>query len=299
MKKFLLGLIILCWAIYALAFAASSGEKKEGLKVFISADIEGIAGVVTSAQTSPSGTEYSKAREWMTNEVVAAIEGAKAAGATEFLVADSHGSMENLLPDKFGPATRLIRGWCRPLGMMQGIDSSFNAAIFIGYHAQAGSRDAVLDHTITGNVYNLKVNGITLPEAGYNALIAGSFGVPVVMISGDKAVVEQAQKLLGEVEAAVVKEGIAEATNTLSPSTACQLIREKAENALKKLKGFKPYKLQPPYKLEVDFRSEALAEISTWIPGVKRESNRAISYTTSDLLEMTRLLRVITRFISI
>ena len=297
MRKVLIGLIILCLLIYGLVFAASLREEKKGLKVFISADIEGVAGVVTSLQSSSSGAEYAKAREWMTNEVLAAIEGARAAGATEFLVADSHGNMQNLLPDKFGSDTRLIRGWCRPYAMMQGIDSSFDAIIFIGYHARAGTKDAVLDHTMTGNIYNLRVNGITLPEAGFNALIAGHYEVPVVMISGDRAAVEQTRALLGNVEAAVVMEGIAEAANILSPQAACQLIKEKAEKALQRLQDFKPYKLKPPYKMEIDCRSESMAEVASWIPGIRREADRTISYTTDDLLEMARLLRVIVRFI--
>lgn len=297
MKNIFIAVLILSFLINALAFAASLEDGKEGLKIFISADIEGVAGVATSLQSSCSGSEYAKAREWMTNEVMAAIEGARAAGATEFLVADSHGNMQNLLPDKFDPDTRLVRGWCRPYAMMQGFDSSFDAVIFIGYHAQAGTKDAVLDHTMTGNIYNLRVNGITLPEAGFNAIIAGYYDVPVIMISGDKAAVEQSLKLFGGIETAITKEGIAEATNTLTPQAACQLIRTKTEEALKRLEDFKPYKLKPPYKMEIDCRSESMAEVASWIPGVNREADRTISYTTNDVLEMARLLRVIVRFI--
>jgi D-amino peptidase len=297
MKRVLSGLAVIFCLIYAMAFAASSDEEKKGLKIFISADIEGVAGVVTYLQSSSDGSEYEKAREWMTNEVLAAIEGARAAGATEFLVADSHGSMQNLLPDKFGADTRLMRGWCRPYGMMQGLDESFDAVIFIGYHAQAGSQNAVLDHTMTGSIYNLRVNGITLPEAGFNAIIAGYYNVPVVMISGDKAVINQSLNLFGDIETAEVMKGIAEATDTLAPQAACELIKTKTEKALKRLHDFKPYKLKPPYKMEIDFSSEALAEVTSWIPGVKREANRTISFTTDDVLEMARLLRVIVRFI--
>jgi D-amino peptidase len=299
MKRTIILLSAIFCLVYAMAFAASIDEKKQGLKIFISADIEGVAGVVTYLQSSSQGSEYEKAREWMTNEVLAAIEGARAVGATEFLVADSHGSMQNLLPDKFGTDTRLVRGWCRPYAMMQGLDESFDAVIFIGYHAQAGSKDAVLDHTMTGNIYNLRVNGITIPEAGFNAIIAGYYDVPVVMISGDKAVINQSLNLFGDIETAMVMEGIAEATNTLSPQASCELIKKKAEIALKRLKDFKPYKLEAPYKMEIDFRSEYLAEVASWIPGVKREANRTISYTTDDVLEMARLLRVIVRFIHI
>jgi len=278
---------------------SSLQEKKTGLKVFISADIEGVAGVASSTQASSTGEEYSKARQWMTDEVLAAIRGAKAAGATEFVVADSHGSMQNLMPEKFGLETKLVRYWARPLGMMQGIDTSFDASIFIGYHAQAGTENAPLAHTITGTIYNLRINGVTMPEAGLNALIAGYYGVSVVLISGDEAAARQAKNLLGDIETAVVKEGVSEAVITLSPQAACKLIEEKAENALRRLKDFRPFIMQPPYKFEVDFTHEAVAEIATWIPGIKREASRTISYTNDDLIKTVPLLRIITRFINL
>lgn len=300
-------ILFLAWskpALYAqdkfnmLGFSSPQKEARKGLKVFISADIEGIAGVISSSQTAPTGEEYAKVKDWMSNEVLAAIEGAKAAGAVEFLVADSHGSMQNLLPEKFGLDTKLVRGWARPLGMMQGIDNSFDAVMFIGYHAQAGTRDAVLAHTITGTIYNLRVNGITQLEASLNALVAGYYGVPVIMISGDQAVAEEAIKLLGRIEVAVVKKGVAGSVITLSPQAACQLIREKAENAVMHLEDFKPFKIQPPYKFEIDFVSAAIAEVVSWIPEIRREGNRTVSYTDGDLLKIMPLLRIITRFIN-
>ncbi len=184
MLKNILGLLLLLGLVNLPSLSGALPETKTGLKIFISADIEGVAGVVNAAQTSSSGEEYQKAREWMTDEVLAAIEGARAAGAVEFLVADAHGSMLNLLPDKFGSDTKLIRGWARPLGMMQGIDGSFDAVFFIGYHAQAGTQDATIAHTITGSIYNFRINGVTVPEAGINGLIAGNFGVPVALDFG-------------------------------------------------------------------------------------------------------------------
>ena len=288
---------LLC--LVGLAGDSAPRPEKKGLKVFISADIEGVAGVVNSAQTSSAGEEYQKVREWMTDEVLAAIEGARAAGATEFIVADSHGSMLNLIPDKFGTDTKLIRGWARPLGMMQGIDSTFDAVFFIGYHAQAGTENAIIAHTITGGIYNLKINGVTVPEAGLNALIAGHFGVPVALISGDKAAAEQATNLIGGIETAVVKEGISEAVLTLPPPSACLLIRGKAEKALQRLGECRPFKMPPPYRFEIELVHESTAEIASWIPGIKRETPRSISYTDSDLLKIIPLLRIITRFISL
>jgi len=155
--------------------------------------------------------------------------------------------------------------------MMQGIDSSFDAVI----------------------------NGLIQLEASLNALIAGYYNVPVVLISGDQAAAEQAAQILGGIEVAIVKKGIGEAVITLSPAEACRLIREKAETALRQIEGIKPYIIRPPFRLEIDFVSAGTAEIASWIPGVQRESSRSISYTDNDLLKIIRLLRIITRFISL
>jgi D-amino peptidase len=169
-------------AVMALAIAVpASGQ----LKVYISADLEGVAGVVSPEQLGPTGFEYGAAREWMTAEVLAAIQGARDAGATEILVSDSHGNGQNLLIDRLPPDVRVIRSWLRPLMMMEGIDSTFDAAIFIGYHSATTNPAGVRAHTISsGGLAGVYLNGTAVPEAGINAAIAGHFGVPVVMISG-------------------------------------------------------------------------------------------------------------------
>jgi len=176
------------------------------VKVYISADMEGVGGVVSGDQLSPSSFEYERFRGFMTNEVLAAIEGARAAGATEFLVSDSHGNGENLLIEKFPKDVQIVRSWPRPLAMMQGIDDTYSAVLFVGYHTSTNNTQGVRAHTMSSaTLADVRLNDKSVPEAGLNAAIAGHFGVPVAMISGDESIVKEAQALLGPIEGAVVK----------------------------------------------------------------------------------------------
>jgi D-amino peptidase len=182
---------LIVWVTVVLVgFTMGGAGAAAGLKVYISADLEGVAGAVTPEQLGPEGFEYSRFREHMTAEVLAAIEGARAAGATEILVSDSHGNGQNLLLDRFPEEVTIIRSWPRPLMMMAGIDSSFDAAIFIGYHAATTTPAGVRAHTLSSaRLAAVELNGKPMSEAGLNAAIAGHFGVPVVMISGDDVTV--------------------------------------------------------------------------------------------------------------
>jgi D-amino peptidase len=229
-----------------------------GLKVFISVDMEGLTGVVAGNEVNPSGPDYGHFRAIMAAEANAAIEGAARAGATEFLVRDSHGNKTNLLPGDLSPRAQLLRGASTgPKNMMEGIDGSFAAAIFIGYHAKAGTPNAVLAHTSNGNVIDFEINGVSLPEAGYNALVAGLHDVPVVFVAGDKAFVDQARGLFGQVEAVTTKAEIGGgAISSLSPATAQKLITEGVERAVRGRERFKPYKLTPPYAMVLKVRTE-------------------------------------------
>jgi len=287
------GLFVLSILILLAGVSAQAQPAAKGLKVFISVDLEGICGVINWDETGQGGPDYPLFRKLMTQEANAAIEGALAAGATEILVRDSHGSGRNILPDLLRPEARLLRDWTYgPLSMMEGIDKSFDAVIFIGYHARAGTPDAVLKHTMTTSLYDVILNGKKMPEAGFNGAIAGYFGVPVVLISGDQAIAQQAKELFGEVETAIVKEAIATAAIMLHPQKAQELIRQKTTGALKKLKDFKPYKLNPPYNLEVDYTEEAMAVKASWIPGAIRTGPRSVSFTSNDFMEMLKLWRL-------
>jgi D-amino peptidase len=173
------------------------------LKVHISVDMEGIAGVVTGDQLGPSGFEYARFREFMTREAVAAVTAAKEAGATEIVVADAHGNGENLLIEQFPADVKIVRSWPRPLSMMGGVDASFDAAIFIGYHASTTSLTGVRAHTFSSaTLTRVALNGVDMTEGSWNAAIAGHFNVPIVMISGDDAAVAEVRKVVGDLEGA-------------------------------------------------------------------------------------------------
>jgi len=259
------------------------------LRVYISCDMEGISGVVADKQIG-NGEEYKRAQKLMTDEVNAAIEGALAGGATEILVNDSHGSMRNILIEELNPNAQLISGSPKPLSMMQGIDRSFDAAFFIGYHAQAGTAYSVMDHTYSGIVYQVSLNGRPVGETGLNAALAGYLGVPVVLVTGDKMLVEEAQALLGMVEGVAVKESCGRsAAKCLVPEAAHKLIREAAKRAL--LRGGKPFVVEPPITLTIDFTSSAHLDMAELIPGSRRTGGRHIEYTHDDFLTVYKVWR--------
>ena len=274
------------------AFASAQAPAK-GLKIFISVDMEGISGVVNWDDVTVGGSDYGLFRRIMTQEVNAAIESALASGATEIVVRDAHDSGRNILPDLLNPGVKLLRDWSYgPLSMMEGIDKSFDGVIFIGYHARASTPNAVLKHTMTTKLLDVIVNGRKMPEAGINGLIAGMFDVPILLITGDKAVCGQARELFGDVETVVVKEGIGTAELGISPQTAQLLIREKTAAALRRVKDFKPFKLPPPYTLEVAFADEAGAQRASWVPGAVRKDEHTVSFMADDVMTLIKLFRL-------
>ena len=291
--------IIALIGAFCISFVAARQKPspKPPLKVFISVDMEGISGIVHGDQTTPGTAEYNDGRNWMAMDANAAIEGARLAGATEIVVNDSHGSMRNIAyTTMLYPEAFLISGSPKPLSMMQGIDASFAACIFIGYHAKAGTEDAILDHTISGSVVRaIRVNGIEMPELGLNAAIAGYYGVPVVLVSGDTAVCRQAGEILGkEVVTVAVKEAIGRQAAKLVPmGETRRMISDGVKEALGKLAGMKPYKLAPPYKFELDYHISAQADAGELLPQVKRVGARTIAFSADDYLEGFRTLRAL------
>jgi D-amino peptidase len=283
---------LLLWA----ACPAWAAEK--GRKVFISVDMEGVAGVVTSDQLGPPGFEYERFRQFMTNETLAAIEGARAAGATEFGVADSHGNGQNLLVEKFAKDTRIVRSWPRPLAMMEGIDATFDAVLFVGYHASTVNPQGVRAHTFSSaTLADVRLNGTSVTEAAFNAAIAGHFGVPVVMISGDDAFVKEARAVMPDAEAAAVKSAISfHAAATLTPEAACDLIREKAKRGVEKAKQIKPWKIAEPVTLDLRFKNYRPAQLLAYLPTVEQTDAHAIRFKGKDIMEVSRFLEFVTSY---
>jgi D-amino peptidase len=267
----------------ALATTSMAGawQQERGLKVFVSVDMEGLAGVVSGSEVSP-GPDYGHFRAIMAGETNAAIEGAFHAGATEVVVRDSHGAKQNLLPGDVDPRARLLRGQSTgPKNMMEGIDSSFDAVVFIGYHAKAGTPNAILEHTSNGNVVDFSVGGVSLPEGGYNAVVAGLAGVPVVFAAGDKALVDQLRGLLGPIEAVAVKEEIRDAVLSLSPKSAQDEIRRGVAQAVRNRATFKPFTLPGPYTMILKVKQERPA-----YKGAERIREGEFRFSSPDFLEI-------------
>ena len=292
MKSVLLAAILLA----SLALNANAQDKR--LKIYISADMEGVVGVVTAEQLGPQGFEYQRFREFMTQEVNAAIEGAVAAGATEILVSDSHGNGQNLLIEKLPRNVMLVRSWPRPLMMMQGIDSSFAGAVFIGYHSATTNPEGVRAHTISSARFaDVRLNNLSMSEAGINAAIAGHFNVPIIMISGDDVVVKETAALLGDVEGAVVKWASGfHSAKTMMPEASYQLIRETVRKAVGRIKDFRPYKLATPVKLDVRFKNYRPSEVLSYLSVVERPDAHSISFTGKDMVEVSKFLSFINNY---
>ena len=280
--------------VFLLFPLAALGQ--EELKVFISVDMEGIAGVVTSEECSSSGPDYGYFRRIMSHEANAAVLGAFDAGATEVVVRDSHGSARNILPDLLDPRARLIRDWSGgPKGMMEGIDDSFDAVVFIGYHARAGTPDAIIDHTSSGNVVDFAINGQSLPESGYNALMAGSYGVPVVFVGGDQAIVDQVEELFGQVGTFATKQGIGAASLGLHPEAAQKGIRAGVAEAVRNRGRYQPFTMTPPYTLVLKLKSEASVYNGSFFPGARRTGDWELTFTSDDIFQVMYAFNVMKR----
>jgi D-amino peptidase len=284
--------LLLAAAALGLALPAAA---QPPVKVYISADMEGVAGAVTADQLGPRGFVYVRFRGFMTDVVIAALEGARAAGATEFLVSDSHGNGENLLIEKFPKDVQIVRSWPRPLMMMQGIDGSFGAVLFVGYHTSTTNPAGVRAHTMSSaNLADVRINGISVPEAGVNAAVARQFGVPVAMVSGDDAIVKEAQSLLGPIESAVVKWAIGfHSARTLTPEASCDRIRESTKRAIGRISEWRPYRVSSPVTLDVRFKNYRPAEVLSYLPTVERTDAHSIRYRGKDILEVVRFLEFI------
>lgn len=245
------------------------------MKVFISADIEGISGIVAWSQCGrPDGDhfDFRWARERMTSDVNAAIRGARKAGATEIVVKDSHGNSKNLLADMLEPGTRLISGFgASTQGMMAGIDRSFMAAMLVGYHAMAGTQGGIMEHTITGNVHRMWINDKPCGEIALSAGVAGCYDVPIVLVTSDRAGCLEAEDLLHGVVTAKVKEGIGRYMGELMhPDDAAALIEERAFEAVNKASMLDPWLPESPTKIVIELNRSEEADFAARIPGVVR-----------------------------
>ena len=259
------------------------------MKIFLSSDMEGTAGVVDWEQCTGDGPQAVAGRQLLLGEVNAAIEGAVAGGATEIVVNDSHSQMFNLPPQALAGQASYISGRHKPLYMMQGLDGSFGAALFVSYHGSVGAA-AGLSHTYNPRaVAEVRLNGTVTGEAGINALVAAHHQVPVVLVTGDRCACEEAAGLLPGIHTAVVKEPVSRlAAHSLHPGRACALIREVAEKAVATAGQAAPPPLGPVATLEISVRTTDIAEAATWVRGVERAGPRELVITGDDLLSVYR-----------
>lgn len=259
--------------------------------------MEGVAGIVHEDQTNPvdprCAGEYARGRRLMTAEANAAVEGALAAGASRILVNDSHWDMRNLLAEELHHAAELLSGGPKRLSMMEGIEQGFDAALLIGYHAKAGTPGAVLDHTMTSSIRDVRLNGRSVGELGLNAALAGSYGIPVALVSGDRATVLEARALLGpDVGTVEVKDAVSRhAARSVAPAVAQRLIREGVAAALRH--RHEPFVASRPATIEVDLTFTYQADYAELVPGSVRKGPTTVAYSHDDYRELFRAFRAI------
>lgn len=263
------------------------------MKVHITADMEGIASLTHDEQTGPQGIDYPRMRKIMTGEVLAAIDGAIDAGAERIVVCDAHDKGRNLLVEEFPEEVEVVQGSPYKHGMMAGISADFDASFQIGYHSMRHTHAGTIGHTYSFSITELRFNGIVIGESGLSAAIAGHFGVPVVLVSGDMHAVREAQKLIKGVIGVSTKEGVGlYAAHSLSPAKARKMIRDGAKKALERRHCIKPVSFNKPVNMRVSFERPLMAEYASNIPLVRREDILSVSYKAKDVLDAFKVFEV-------
>jgi len=256
------------------------------MKIFITADYEGVSGHVQWG----SGGE----REAITADINAAIAGAIDGGATEILVGEAHGNMRNVIPERLDPRASFFSGQPKPLNHVGGIDGTFDAAMLVAYHAKSGTWKGIMAHTYIGSVFSLKFNDIEVGEIGADSALAGYFGVPVIMVSGDKAACHEARELLGDIETVAVKEGVSRsAGRCVHPEEARKLIREGAKRSMRLIGEAKPLVIEPPVCTRVVFADPTYVDNLEHLPFIERIDGRTVTFVTEDFVAAFELFNMV------
>ncbi|WP_331446902.1 M55 family metallopeptidase [Streptomyces xanthochromogenes] len=272
------------------------------MKVLISVDMEGISGIVHPAETNPDCYDYQQGRALMTAEANAVIAGVlDAEPAAEVWVADAHGPFHNLLPEDLDRRARLIRGKPRPLGMLGGLDEHTDAVMLIGYHARAGGGPAVLAHTMSDAILDVRVGGRSLGEIGLNAAMAGHLGVPVVLLSGDDTACAELTDLAPSAVTVAVKQALGQtAAVAVHPEEARERLRTAAAKAIEQRALVAPFALAGPLEVEIDLYGPHMVDLATLVPGVSRAGGgRKVAFTASDYADAYRLVLLLVQLASI
>ena len=285
------------YLLFLLVVSGSSFAQTRPLKIFISVDMEGIGGIGTSAMTTTGGKDYETGRQLMTNEVNAAVSAIFESGPATVVVNDSHGDMQNLLHVQLDPRVEYIQSNIKPLGMVQGLDASFDGIIFIGYHAMAGTESGFLAHTGSSTVKGLWLNGVEVGEGGLNTYFASSLGVPLILASGDRTFTEEIKKLT-TTRTVVTKEAIGtSAAKLIHPDVVTKELKAQTKPALQEIKKAKPLTQNPiEFRVKVDVPTRA--DVAMSIPGMNRVDGYTVSYHAKNMEEGYKLMRVIYKYLS-
>lgn len=262
------------------------------MKIFISADIEGTAGILSWDEAEKTHSDYAEFRALMTAEVLAACEGAQAAGATEIVIKDAHDSGRNLILEHMPPYVRIVRGWSgHPDAMMFGIDESFDAALYTGYHSKAGAEDNPLAHTSTLRIARLTLNGETASEFTLNALCAARYGVRSVFLCGDEGICADARTLVTGITTVGTLKGVGASTISLAPVAARAAIRDGVEKALRDTTRQTQLTIPERTEIVIEFSNPVDAYRASWYPGARRDGPRAVAFASDDYFEILRAYR--------
>jgi D-amino peptidase len=269
------------------------------MRVLVSVDMEGIAGVVDGDDVSPGHPEYERNRALLTAEASAAVRGVYACDSgARVLVTEAHAAFRNLLPEKLDRRAELLRGKPKPWGMMSGLDSDIDAVVFIGYHGKAGTPRSVLAHTISGAVIaDVRCNGRSLGELGLNTALAAHFGVPAVLVAGDDSVAAEAADVAPGMRSVVVKRALgARAAALLHPEEACGRIEQEVPKALADRGSVRPLRFDGPVVLEVDVLRTAMTEQALLVPGMELAGGCTLRYAAPDFptaYQITKLIALL------
>lgn len=286
-------------AALLLAATTSVASAQRPPKLFISVDMEGIGGIGTPAMTNPTGKDYALGRKLMTDEVNAVVAAILQRGPAEILVNDSHGDMQNLLHTELDPRVTYIQGAVKPLGMVEGLDSTYAGAIFLGYHSRAGTPNGFIAHTGTGAVKGLWLNDTEVGEGELNAAYAGSIGVPVLMAAGDSAFVEQFTRTV-RVEAVTTKYAVTpQAARLLHPQVVRERLTAAAGRALGNRTTAKPWVIGKPVRVRLRLADNTVTQILQAIPGVKQVDGFTVEFTAPTMADAYRLIRLMYRFVTV
>jgi len=282
-----------------LAVLAPVASAQRPPKIFISVDMEGIGGIGTSAMTSPTGKDYALGRKFMTDEVNAVIGAILQRGPAEILVNDSHGDMQNLLNEQLDPRVLYNQGAVKPLGMVEGLDSTYAAVIFLGYHSRAGTPNGFIAHTGTGAVKGLWLNDVEVGEGELNAAYAGSVGVPVIMAAGDSAFVEQFTRTV-KVEAVTTKyANTPQSARLIHPQVVRERLVAATGRALGARANAKPWVIGKPVRVRLRLSDNTVTQILQAIPGVRQVDGFTVEFTAPTMGDAYRLIRLMYRFVTV